>query len=888
VLQRLRSIVVALAGRRRFEADMAEELRFHLDRYVEELRRAGVPPEEAARRARREFGNLDNVKDDCREARGLRVFDDLVRDLRHAIRRLARTPAFTASAVATIALCLGANLAIFAFVDQILLRPLPFPQPDRLVRVFNSYPKAGVMDDGASVTNYYERRGRIPALPAMAIYRRASAIVGESGATEREVVLRVSADFFATLGVGPAMGRAFADREMTPGADHVVIVTDAYWRRRLNADPAAIGCTIRIDGEPMTLVGVLPPPFRFLSSDARLYVPLSSRPDERGPAGRHSGSSTNMVARLRPGAMVGDAEAELAAQNAALADSYPGAKVIRESGFHTVVVSLHGDHVAAVRPALVLLQTGALVLLLIGAVNLVSLLLVRASARQKELAVRQALGASRRHVVSAVLVETVVLALAGGVIGVAAGAAGVRALAVFGTTRLPLGASVVFDVRLALVGLAAAMVLGLAIGLPTAWLTIRRRPEAVLRGESRGGTSGRPAQRLRHVFLVAQLALAFTLLAATGLLGLSLEKALAVSPGFRPDHALVGLVSLPGGTYPTGTAVLDFSRRVTDAVGHQPGVTAVGIVTNVPMSGQTIKSAARVEGYEPRPGESARGHYGYGVGGDYFAAMGLSLVAGRLPTADDLGGDARVCVVDEDFARHYFGAGEAVGRHVFQGPDLQPEANAFTIVGVVAPMKQAALTERAGQGAVFFPFRSRMDNQFYVVARTSVAPDSFALTLGRVVRSLDPDLPVSDVRSMNAMIGDSLLTRRSPAALAALFSCLAVLLTAVGIYGVVGYAVAERRREIALRVALGATPRQVRAGFFSLAGRLVAAGTALGLAGAWMAGHQMRALLFEVRPADVRIFAAAALVTGGVALVACLIPSRRAARVSPIEALNGE
>jgi predicted permease len=351
---------------------------------------------------------------------------------------------------------------------------------------------------------------------------------------------------------------------------------------------------------------------------------------------------------------------------------------------------------------------------------------------------------------------------------------------------------------------------------------------------------------------------------------------------------LVGRVSLPGGTYTTGAAVLGFSRRVTDALGRQPGVTAVGIVTNVPLSGQTIKSAMRVEGYVARPGESARGHYGYGVAGDFFSAMGLSLVAGRFPTADDLDGDTRVAVVDEDFARHYFGGGDAVGRHVFQGPDLQPESRAFTVVGVVAPMKQAALTEAAGQGAVFFPFRDRMDNQFYVVARTSVAPASFAGTLRRVVRSLDPDLPVSGVRSMDAMIGDSLLTRRSPAVLAGLFSCLAVLLTAVGIYGVVGYAVAERRREIAVRVALGATPRQIRAGFLSLAARLVAAGTVLGLAGAWAAGQGMRALLFEVPPTDVRVFAAAALVTGGVALVACLIPSRRAARVSPIEALNAE
>jgi predicted permease len=447
---------------------------------------------------------------------------------------------------------------------------------------------------------------------------------------------------------------------------------------------------------------------------------------------------------------------------------------------------------------------------------------------------------------------------------------------------------VVFDAPVAVAGLAAAVALGLAIGVPTAWFTLRRRPECALRAESRGSTSGRAAERLRHAFLVAQLALALTVLSAAGLLGLSLEKAMAVAPGFRPDHVLVGRVSLPGPGYPTGAAVLSFSERLTDTLRGKPGVTAAGIATNVPLSGQTIKSAMRVEGYERRPGESARGHYGYGVGGDYFAAMGLTLVAGRLPTAQDLRGDARVCVVDEDFARHYFGAGDAVGRRVFQGPDLQPEAKAFTIVGVVSRMKQAALTEQTGQGAVFFPFRTRMDNRFYVVTRTSVAPESFADTLRRAVRSLDPDLPVSDVRSMDGMIGDSLLSRRSPAVLASLFSCLAVLLTAVGIYGVVGYAVAERRREIALRVALGATPGQVRAGFLSLAGRLVATATGLGLAGAWAAGQGLRAVLFDVQPVEVPVFAAAAGVTAAVALVACLIPSARAARVAPAEVLNDE
>jgi putative ABC transport system permease protein len=886
VFARLRSILAGLAGRRRFEDGMADELRFHLDQYSSELRRQGLSPEEATRRARLAFGSLDNVKDDCREARGLRLVDDLGRHVRDAVRVWRKSPGFTAGAVATIGICLGANLAIFALVDAILLRPLPFADAGRLVRVFNTYPNAGVLDDGASVTNYYERRGRIAAFSSLAIYRPSAAIVGDAGSTERDDLLQVSPDFFATLGRGPVMGRGFTDAEMTPGADHVVVVSDAFWRERLQADPGAVGRVVRVDGAPRTVVGVLPRDFSFLSSDAQLYLPLSSRPAMRGPAERHSGNSIDMVARLAPGATVAGAEAQIAAQNHALAASYPGAEVIAASGFHTVVVPLRADHVASVRPALLLLQAGALFLLLIGAVNLANLLLIRASGRQKELAVRRALGASRGDVVRAVLVETVVLTLAGGVVGIAGGAAGIRALAALGADELPLGAYVTFDVWMATAGLAGAFLLGLLIGAPIAWVSARRRSGMALRADSRSATGGRAVARLRHGFLVAQVALAFTLLAGTGLLALSLEHVMAVSPGFRPDHLLSGHLTLPGPRYPTGAAVLEFSERLTDALRAQPGVEAAGVVTNVPLSGRNIKSAVTVEGYVPRPGGSARGHYGYGVGGDYFAAMGVSLVAGRALTADDARGGARVCVVDEDFARHYFAGGSPIGHRLFQGPAVQPESQAFTIVGVVAPMKQAALTEDAAQGAVFFPFRNRLDNQFYVLVRTKVEPASTASTLRRIVRSLDPELPVNDVESMDARIAGSLVARRSPALLAGFFSCVAVLLTAIGIYGVISYAVAERRREIALRMALGASPRQVRAGFLSLAWRLTAAGTVLGLAGAWLAGRLMRAALFDTPAFDAGVIAATMAITGAVALAACLVPSARAARVPPIEALN--
>ncbi|HMF59415.1 MAG TPA: ABC transporter permease, partial [Vicinamibacterales bacterium] len=456
-MTRLMSILRALARRGGFEDAMSEELRFHIDQYADDLVRGGMPRGEAMRRARLEFGNVDNVKDDCREARGLRVFDVLQRDTRHAVRLMRRSPGFTFTALATLALCLGANLTIFAVVDSVLLRPLPFPDAGRLMSVYNTYPRAGVPNDGCSLTNYYERRGKIAAFSHVAAWRDGTSILGETGATERIPTRRVSPEFFETLGMAPIIGRAFTERETAYGADRVAVITDAYWRQRLNADPHVLGRTLRVNGAPVSVVGVLPPEFRFLSSMARVYFPLASNPDERSPKERHSGNS-DMIARLVPGVSVAAAQAEIDAQNAALERDNPMGKAMAEAGFRSIVVPLHADHVAAVRPVLLLVQAAALVLLTIGGVNLVNLLLIRASARRRERAVRQALGASRGRIVAEVLVETLVLTLTGGLLGLLVGAAGVRLLGVIGAEHLPLGAQIAFDTRVASIALAGAAV----------------------------------------------------------------------------------------------------------------------------------------------------------------------------------------------------------------------------------------------------------------------------------------------------------------------------------------------------------------------------------------------------------------------------------------------
>jgi predicted permease len=888
VIHRLRSLFRALTRRRDFEEGMSEELRFHIEQYTEDLVRSGMSRGKAARLARVELGSAINIKADCREAFGVHFFDEFRRQLSYAARLLRKTPAFTATALLTLALCFGANLTIFGAIDSVLLRPLPFPEPDRLMTIFNTYPKAGVERDGSTITNYYERRGRIPALASLSIYAYGTEIVGEPGSTERLQTMRVSPDFFSTLGLGPAIGRTFTDEETTSETDHVAILSDSFWRQRYNADPKVIGKQIRVNSVPRTVIGVLPTSFRFLSSDARVFLPLASRPEDRAPSRRHSGGNViQMIARLQPDATLARAQSEIDAQNATLEVDDPQAKMIADAGFRSLVVPLHADHVLAIRPTLLLLEAGVLVLLLIGAVNLVNLLLIRASGRVKELAVRQALGAGWRYLVSEVVVETTLLTFAGGLLGLAVGAGGIQLLRGLGADRLPLGSRVVFDARLALVALVAAILMGIVFAVPIAWFHLRRHLGNALQSESRGGTSGHGAQILRHSFIVSQIALAFMLLAGAGLLGLSLHRVMAVSPGFQPDHVLTGQILLPWAHYPEA-ARLKFVESLMDKIGQLPGVLSAGVVNNVPFSGNIGKSAATVMGHVLRPGESVRGHYSYGVAGDYFRAMGFSLRAGRFVTADDSRRSERVCVVDEDFARYYWPNASAIGQRLWDGSEAGKDAEAFTVVGVVGGVKQAGLAEDEAQGAIYYPYAFRIGDSVFVAVRTSLPPESLAMTLQKVVRQIDADVPVSDLRSMETRIADSLITRRSPALLSGLFSGIALLLTAIGTYGVLSYAVAQRRREIGVRMALGAQPRQIRSQFFSLSLRLLTGGTLLGLIGAWQAGRVMRTVLFHVPPLNLPILAGTACVTGVVCLASCLLPAQRAARISPMETLTEE
>jgi len=676
-------------------------------------------------------------------------------DLRFALRQLLKNPGFTTVAVLTLALCVGANVVIFAVVDSVILRPLPFREPDRLVTTINAYPKAGVPRAGSSLPNFYDRREAIAAFEKTAAIRGGTGIVGEIGSPKRVPIERVSSEFFATLGVVPARGRFFTEEETENARSRVVVLTDAYWRAHFSAEANVIGHEMRVDGLNATIVGVLPAKFHYLSSRAQLYFPLASDPEERGVKNRHS-NNLQIFARLRPGATLAAAQVQIDTLNAQQVADDPYSELVKGTGYRTDVLALHADHVQQIRPTLLLLQSGVLALFLIGGVNLANLVLIRASGRAKEFAVRQALGAGRWHVARLSLLETIQLALAGGVLGLAAGAVGIRMLTVLGIDKLPLGADVALTGRVVLMSLAASAFAGVALAMPMMWFNLRSQLALLLQTESRGGTASFAIQRLRHAFTVGQVALAFMLLVGAALLGRSLQRVLAVSPGFQPDHVLTGQLVLPGNNYREPPQRLAFIERLLDELRAQPGVIFAGINTAIPMTGNGDNNAVVVEGHVPQPGESIQAHYTAGSAGAYWQAMGVPLRQGRFLEQADNHRDQRVCVVDEDFAKRYWPGGSVLGRRIVHGPTFI-EGEACTIVGVVGRVKHNELGDTVAQGAVYYPYTHYASPNFYILVRAAMAPEAFASTLRQTVLRLDPELPVDDLRPMQVRIDESLM-----------------------------------------------------------------------------------------------------------------------------------
>lgn len=813
-------------------------------------------------------------------------FESMGREVRQSVRALAREKGFSLTVLTIVALCLAANVAIFAIVNGVLLKPLPFRNPEQLVLIANAYPKAGVERAGASVPHYLERRAGVDGLADAAAVRGASVTVGEAGSPERVDAMSVTPSFFHVLGVQAARGRTFTDEEGFYGKHEVAVLSDALWRQRFGGDPDIVGKTIRINTTPHTIVGVMSPEFHYLSRQPRLWTPLCFNDDDRKAERRHA-NNMDMVARLKPGVTIEVAQSQIDAMNERTKADDPFAAMVAEAGFTTKVHDLGRDYVAELRPVLLLLQAGVLFLLLIGLVNLANLFLVRATARVKEFCVRQALGASRGQMVRTLVTETMLLSVVGGAIGLGLGAAAYRGIQLLAADRLPVALASGVDLTVAGVALAASVVVGLVLAVPVVWHTLQGNLTSALSVESRGGTTTRAVHRVRHALIVAQIALAFVLLAATGLLGLTFVRVMAIDPGFRPENVLTGSVALPWTNYREEEPRLAFVEKLATELRALPGVKAVGVSTGVPFTGHNNNNAIWVEGYQPPAGESLQAHFTSGVAAEYFETMGVPLREGRFLTTADSRGETKVCVVDEHVARRYWPGESALGRRISNSPPTDADRRMFTIVGVVGAVKQTELADQRGNGAVYFPYKDYAGLEFTVAMRTEQAPEGAGPALRAAVVRVDPEIALDRLMTMNARVEESVADRRVPLILAGIFAGVALVLAAVGIYGVLAYTVAQRQREIGVRMALGALPQQIMAQFLALGGKLLLIALPLGLLGAWWAGRAMKGLLFGVSPTNLAVLGGTAGVLAGVAMLACFLPSRRAASIEPVEALRG-
>jgi predicted permease len=823
----------------------------------------------------------------------------LRQDLRFGLRVLWKDRSFAATAVATLALCLAANVAIFAVVDGVLLKPLPFPEPERLVRIFNKYPGAGVGNADNGVPDYYDRRAGMPALESIANFRQSGATLTGAGLGEAERVQTMVATptFFEVLRTQALHGRLFDAAHGEPGQDRVVVLTHGFWQRVFGGRVDAIGQDLRLGGEPYRIIGVLPPGFRFLNPDIQLYRPVAFTAQERSDDARHS-NNWQQFGRLKVDATLAQAQSQLDAINAANLERFPAFReILINAKFSSEVASFHDYLVAGTRSTITLLWGGAIVVLLIGAVNVANLVLVRSTSRLRELATRHALGASFARLARQALTESVLLALIGGAAGLGLGWWALQAAPFFGFDRLPTGVPLALDARV--VGFSALLIgiVGAGVGLIPVAAMRRANMAQIIREEGRSGTQGRGARVMRRLLVTSQVAFALVLLVGAGVLLASFERVLGVDPGFRPGNVLSGTISMPMSRYSSNDTARAAVTRLLERLRATPGVTSAGVTTTLPFSGAYSDSVILAEGYQMQPGESLISPGQVVASEGYFEAIGATLVAGRFFTADDTEGRPRVLIIDEPLARRFWPKGDALGKRMYMPSSAEnmmqkpTEEQMLTIVGIIAPMRLRGLVEAAGDrrtGNYFFPFNQQPSRTIGVAVRTAGTPDPIAAVVRREVAQIDPELPFYGVRTMEDRLSASVMDRRTPMLLASGFAVVALFLAAIGIYGVLAYQVSQRRREIGIRMALGAASGSIFGMVLREGGMIVGIGAVAGLSGAFLLRRTLQSQLYETGAMDPRVIAVVAAMLLAVALVACLLPARRAAKTDPLIALNDQ
>lgn len=816
-------------------------------------------------------------------------------DLRIAARLLWRDRRFAAMAVLTLAICLAANIAMFSVVNSILLNPLPVPESERLVLMYNSYPKAGVVEASTAVPDLFDRLRAVAAFETQALYRLSGYDVGGRGNPRRLRGMIVTPSFFRLLRIQPALGRVLIDADGQEGQDQKVVLSHALWRDQFAGDPAAVGRELRINGRPFTIVGVMPESFQYVDPDVRLWTPEAFSAEERSDEQRHSNNWT-YIGRLHSGATVEQAQAQVDALNAANLERFPEMKqILINAGFHTVAVPLREYLVRDIRGVLFLLWGAVGFVLLIGCVNIANLSLVRSMVRLRELATRVALGAGRLRIARQLVTESLLLTTIAGALGLAIGywsLGGFFALGPLRLDELPRGGEIAIDrIAIAFGALLVVLVGAIIGGLPLVHV-LRANVNDVLREQGRSGSAGRGSRTVRHTLVSAQVALAFLLLVGAGLLLASFQRVLAVDPGFDPRGVMTASAAMPGSRYPDDGARTAFVDRALGELRALPGVRAAGVTSSIPFGGNYSDSVILAEGYTMRPGESLISPSRLVVSPGYFEAMGIRIVGGRDFDGRDAAAAARVAIVDEQLAKRFWGDRDPLGRRLFLPDSAQdlvspgPNVTWLTVVGVVETITLQDLVGRETRvGAYYFPFAQSAVSNITFAIKTGARPESIVAAARARINAIDPDMPVYSTQTMEERMTRSLTARRTPLALALGFGAVALLLSAIGIYGVLSYLVAQRTKEIGIRMALGGTARHILGLVMREGLTMVAIGFAAGVAGAFALRRVLESQLYGVHATEPAIHAAAVGVLGLVALIACLLPAWRAARVKPAIAL---
>ncbi|HEV2806266.1 MAG TPA: ABC transporter permease [Chthoniobacterales bacterium] len=803
----------------------------------------------------------------------------MLADLRYALRMLAKSPAFTFVAVLTLGLAIGANSAIFSVVNAVLLRPLPYPHSEQLVRVFGKQPQLDLAPN--SPANFLEWHDENK------VFERIGTYVGQGfnllggDQPERVIGARLSADVLPLLGVQPALGRVFTNDEDQEGRAQVVILSHDFWQRRFGGDPNTVGQTITLNDKPYTVVGVMPAGFAFPSTRTQAWVPMAFSAAERKT---RDTNYIDVIARLKPGVSVEQARANMDAVARSQAERYPKTNF----GVGVTVRSLQEHIVGDVRPMLVVLLGAVAFVLLIACANVANLLLARAASRQREMSIRGALGASRSRVVRLLLTESVLLAIVGGAVGLLLAIWSLDLLVSLKPANLPRLAEIGVNRTVFLFTLGVSVFTGLLFGVVPALQVSRLDLNEGLKESSRGGTDSPRRHRMRALLVVSEVALSLVLLVGAGLMIRSFSRLLAVDPGFKADHVLTAFVALPQSKYPKHEEQTAFFDRLLERLRNLPGVTAAGLVTDIPLYGGS-STGFDVEGRpEAAPGTRAMTDYRL-ISSDYFAAMGMRLVKGRAFSRHDNETAPGVVIINETLATRFFAGEDPIGRRL----DLSGDPKDLReIVGVVGDVRNYGLDAEV-KPEVYVPFLqsapgylSSVASAPTIVVRSAMEASALGSALREQVQALDKDQPVSEIKTMEWYLADSMAQRRFNMFLLGAFAGIALVLAAVGIYGVIAYTVTQRTHEMGIRIALGAKGGDILRLVFSNAMATTLAGIALGLGAAFALTRLLRSLLYQVSPTDPLIFAAIPLLLLTVSIIATYLPARRAMKVDPITALR--